>query len=237
MLCRLATRRLERPRTPRSGGVFRRYSGIPRNSMSLRITCSSMIVLLLSYAGAAPAQVPSFDAVGDLAGGAVGSAVLDLSSDGSVAVGESEGANGAEAFSWTLGGGITGIGFLSMSDPSQHGERDLRRRQRDRGLEPRRQRGRSRLPLQCEHDDRARRSIVQQLRPGDGGPRDLGRRPRRRRLVGGPERGHLAASSQTRFVGRPAERRSAISAISPGATRSARPSVRRRRDRSSSATT
>ena len=81
----------------------------------MRFVLASLAFLLAWAAGAQP----SFTGVGDLTGGAVGSAALAISADGSVVVGESEGANGLEALRWTPGGGLVGIGFLSgASDPS-----------------------------------------------------------------------------------------------------------------------
>jgi probable HAF family extracellular repeat protein len=55
--------------------------------------------------------------VGDLAGGSVESAALAVSADGSVVVGYSESTYGPEAFRWTPGGGISGLGFLLPADP------------------------------------------------------------------------------------------------------------------------
>ena len=61
-----------------------------------KISSSNKTVTLLLFLWALPglAQVPSFNGLGDLPGGAVGSAARDISADGSVVVGESEGANG-----------------------------------------------------------------------------------------------------------------------------------------------
>jgi probable HAF family extracellular repeat protein len=75
------------------------------------------LAAVLLWTAAARAQAPTFTGVGDLPGGAVGSAGFDVSADGSVVVGESESASGTEAFRWTLAGGITGLGFLSGADP------------------------------------------------------------------------------------------------------------------------
>jgi probable HAF family extracellular repeat protein len=51
--------------------------------------------------------------LGDLAGGSPYSIALGVSSDGSVAVGQAEGASGFEAFRWTSAGGMVGLGHLS----------------------------------------------------------------------------------------------------------------------------
>ncbi|HEX5068495.1 MAG TPA: hypothetical protein VFY49_20410 [Myxococcota bacterium] len=61
--------------------------------------------------------MPSFLGVGDLPGGIVSSAALDVSSNGDVVVGESESASGTQAFRWTPAGGISGLGFLSGANP------------------------------------------------------------------------------------------------------------------------
>jgi probable HAF family extracellular repeat protein len=71
----------------------------------------------LLLAAEAGGQVPTFTGVGDLAGGATGSVALAISSDGNVVVGESESTSGTQAFRWTSGGGMVGLGFLSMADP------------------------------------------------------------------------------------------------------------------------
>src|SRR5262245_2063327 len=85
-------------------------------SRRLRLLTPAFAAVLLGTA-AAQAQVPSFTGVGDLAGGAAASAAMDVSANGGVVVGESEGANGTQAFRWTPAGGISGIGFLSLVDP------------------------------------------------------------------------------------------------------------------------
>ncbi|MET0343842.1 MAG: sugar-binding protein [Polyangiales bacterium] len=51
-----------------------------------------------------------FQAVGDLPGGGVSSAVTALSASGGVAVGVSDGDEGLEAFRWAPGEGLTGLG-------------------------------------------------------------------------------------------------------------------------------
>jgi probable HAF family extracellular repeat protein len=72
----------------------------------------SLFATLLLLAGVAAAQVPSFQGLGDLPGGEVGSLARGISADGSVVIGESEGTAGSEAFRWTPAGGIAGLGFL-----------------------------------------------------------------------------------------------------------------------------
>jgi probable HAF family extracellular repeat protein len=76
--------------------------------------------LVLVTASAAFAQNrPSFTGVGDLAGGAVSSSADAVSADGTVVVGGSEGANGAQAFRWTAAGGIAALPNLSGGTSSQ----------------------------------------------------------------------------------------------------------------------
>lgn len=66
---------------------------------------------LLLWSVPAAAQ-PTFDGVGDLAGGAATSSALAVSADGSTVVGASESGLGPEAFRWTGPGSITGLGAL-----------------------------------------------------------------------------------------------------------------------------
>ncbi|MCL4778396.1 MAG: hypothetical protein KJ054_12915 [Gammaproteobacteria bacterium] len=65
------------------------------------------MVLLLGNAHAA-----SFTPLGDLAGGTFRSIGWGLSADGRVVVGSSNSASGTEAFRWTAGGGMAGLGDL-----------------------------------------------------------------------------------------------------------------------------
>jgi probable HAF family extracellular repeat protein len=51
--------------------------------------------------------------LGDLAGGVFSSEAYGVSADGSVVVGQSASASGAEAFRWTEGGGMVGLGDLA----------------------------------------------------------------------------------------------------------------------------
>lgn len=53
-----------------------------------------------------------FAGVGDLSGGAVASEAFGISGDGTVVVGQSDSANGPEAFRYTVDGGIEGLGDL-----------------------------------------------------------------------------------------------------------------------------
>ena len=49
---------------------------------------------------------------GDLVGGIFASSALGVSATGLVVVGESESTSGTQAFRWTSGGGIVGLGDL-----------------------------------------------------------------------------------------------------------------------------
>jgi len=72
------------------------------------------LVLLMGGSGVALAQA-TFQPVGTLGGAS--SKALGVSPDGSVVVGESVDANGkTQAFMWTSGGGIVGIGFLDATN-------------------------------------------------------------------------------------------------------------------------
>jgi probable HAF family extracellular repeat protein len=54
----------------------------------------------------------SFQGLGDLPGGTFGSQANGVSADGSVVVGRGSSASGLEAFRWTRGGGMVGLGYL-----------------------------------------------------------------------------------------------------------------------------
>jgi probable HAF family extracellular repeat protein len=60
-----------------------------------------------------PAQAASFQGLGDLSGGSFYSYANGVSADGSVVVGRGSSANGNEAFRWTQGTGMVGLGDLS----------------------------------------------------------------------------------------------------------------------------
>ena len=67
------------------------------------------ISILFYFAGAAQGDIFP---LGDLAGGSFSSTALGISADGLVVVGNSDSANGQEAFRWTLSGGMVGLGDL-----------------------------------------------------------------------------------------------------------------------------
>ncbi len=67
-------------------------------------------VLVFSFGQIGFATTPSFQGLGDLAGGAFNSIALGVSADGSIVVGWSSIASGNEAFHWTSGGGMVGLG-------------------------------------------------------------------------------------------------------------------------------
>ena len=58
----------------------------------------------------------SFMGLGDLPGGDIESTANAVSADGLVVVGESESANDREAFRWTAGEGMIGLGDLTGDD-------------------------------------------------------------------------------------------------------------------------
>ncbi|MBS0172773.1 MAG: putative Ig domain-containing protein [Nitrospira sp.] len=58
---------------------------------------------------------PSFQSIGDLAGGAFFSRALGVSGDGQIVAGAGSSAAGTEAISWTVAGGIVGLGNLGGS--------------------------------------------------------------------------------------------------------------------------
>ena len=75
-----------------------------RSSAGRSVTAKRLLSLaaaVLFGAAAASAQVPSFQGVGDLTGGATDSVALAVSADGTTVVGQSESTSGSEAFQWT----------------------------------------------------------------------------------------------------------------------------------------
>jgi probable HAF family extracellular repeat protein len=80
--------------------------GIPGGNILAR----GAFLLALGVAAGAPAQ--EFTPLGDLAGGAFSSFAVGVSADGTVVVGFGNSASGMEAFRWTAGGGMVGLGFL-----------------------------------------------------------------------------------------------------------------------------
>lgn len=86
------------------------------NANTRRLLCLLVIatgwVALVTESTALAAAPPSFQGLGDLPGGTNVSIGNALSISGAVVVGTAQSAQGAEAFQWTQGGGITGLGFL-----------------------------------------------------------------------------------------------------------------------------
>ncbi len=70
------------------------------------------LLIAAGPARAAAAEPSAFVPLGDLPGGAFVSLANDVSDDGSVVVGESEQADGREAFRWTAADGMQGLGDL-----------------------------------------------------------------------------------------------------------------------------
>jgi probable HAF family extracellular repeat protein len=84
------------------------------------LLAASLICGLFSALGTRPAEaIPFFTGLGDLPGGVFDStAVLRdnvISNDGLVVVGRGYSASGTEAFRWTQGGGMVGLGELGMN--------------------------------------------------------------------------------------------------------------------------
>ncbi len=74
------------------------------------------LCVVFALVGAGQVEGGTFVGLGDLVGGAYTSAAFDVSADGSVVVGRSESASGGEAFIWTVGDGMTGLGDLPGRD-------------------------------------------------------------------------------------------------------------------------
>ncbi len=70
------------------------------------------LLMVLSLRPAARAQETSFNGLGDLPGSDFDSKAYSTSAEGLVVVGESNSANGDEAFRWTEAGGLVGLGDL-----------------------------------------------------------------------------------------------------------------------------
>jgi probable HAF family extracellular repeat protein len=86
--------------------------------MHKRMSCHRCTVVAWAVcfvvAGAFPFSVVagSFEGLGELPGGFVGSDAEGVSADGLVVVGRSHSALGPQAFRWSSGGGMVGLGFL-----------------------------------------------------------------------------------------------------------------------------
>jgi probable HAF family extracellular repeat protein len=80
-----------------------------------RSTCGFFLLglVLMTQAPSAHAEaVATFQGLGDLAGGSFSSFAIGVSADGSVVVGQGLSASGSEAFRWTSGTGMVGLGDL-----------------------------------------------------------------------------------------------------------------------------
>ena len=71
------------------------------------------VLTLLFVLASLSAHAASFQGLGDLPGGAALSFASDISAEGTVVVGTSVSASGAEAFRWTRDDGIVGLGYLA----------------------------------------------------------------------------------------------------------------------------
>lgn len=80
---------------------------------------TSLASTILAFVSLQPmASAQSFTGLGDLAGGAFESFSANLSSDGSLVTGTSLSVNGGEAFLWSHGAGMVGLGTPVGSDSS-----------------------------------------------------------------------------------------------------------------------
>lgn len=79
--------------------------------------CTFVVAMTLcALAQASSAKAASFQGLGDLPGGEFSSSAYDVSADGSTVVGNSDSANGEEAFRWTQKTSIQGLGFFGNYD-------------------------------------------------------------------------------------------------------------------------
>ncbi len=78
--------------------------------MQREILRLAFLALVLGASAASATPVATFTPLGDLTGGAFDSRAEGISADGSVIVGTGQGAAGREAFRWTDGGGMVGLG-------------------------------------------------------------------------------------------------------------------------------
>jgi probable HAF family extracellular repeat protein len=80
----------------------------------MRSLGTSWILIAGCVLGAGPVSgSPSFQGLGDLAGGVFDSRALAISGDGTVVVGSSESSSGREAFRWSIAEGLSGLGDLA----------------------------------------------------------------------------------------------------------------------------
>jgi len=82
-----------------------------RSALALAIA-----VVLLGPVSASFSTTGSFQGLGDLADGSVWSIAYDISADGSTVVGDSYSASGREAFRWTQGSGLYGLGLIPVEN-------------------------------------------------------------------------------------------------------------------------
>ena len=75
----------------------------------------AFVAVMLSALSTPATARQSFQGLGDLTGGSFNSRANGVTADGSVVVGFSRGASGIEAFRWTSGGGMVGLGVLSIA--------------------------------------------------------------------------------------------------------------------------
>ncbi|MCH7603269.1 MAG: hypothetical protein IIB54_10920, partial [Planctomycetes bacterium] len=80
---------------------------------SARSSALTLVAMMLIATPSFAGTVPSFQGLGDLPGGSISSGAWGVSADGSVVVGVSSSTSGQEAFRWTSGGGMVGLGDLA----------------------------------------------------------------------------------------------------------------------------
>jgi probable HAF family extracellular repeat protein len=78
---------------------------------------AALCVALAQPIVAAGQNDPAFYGLGDLPGGAIGSAATAVSANGGTVVGHAEGSSGTQAVRWTEAGGLQGLGQPSASTP------------------------------------------------------------------------------------------------------------------------
>src|SRR5436190_21050010 len=83
-----------------------------RSILSLVCTAGAVAAVLLGGPVSTASAAASLTPLGDLPGGVFDSRANAVSGDGSVVVGTSSSASGAQTFRWTAGGGMVGLGVL-----------------------------------------------------------------------------------------------------------------------------
>ena len=90
-----------------------------RSIFSLVGAAGACAAVLLGSAVSTAYAAAILTPLGDLPGGVFNSGANAVSGDGSVVVGTGSSASGSQAFRWTAGGGMVGLGFLPGGNLSQ----------------------------------------------------------------------------------------------------------------------